>query len=520
MSTIVPTAMYGATKGTVEVELTPANVALSARERQKVLVVVRNSGPSAARNLAIRSFGDAAVKVVPARFPLATLVPGASVGRMVTVVPTRTGPRRGSVHFVLRYARASPRSPETAVASLRIAERKPAPVGELVRVALKTTLAKLTDRRSAEVVVVVTNIATVPVLVQRVAAVAPAFVRLCAAVGGRSTTSAGARCHEGETSTLIPNRRLEPQESALFDFHADIDHRPQTGKQLVLFNVEVRSLNEARRRSGSVVVPHEFEVAVFGESELLTPLGVPSFLLLPGFLILVTIRLLWQYAWPRPPKPPGLLGAKSIEFWMLAITISLVAFPVYLGVTALGRGGGRNLLDGYGSSDIFWMWGGCVVGGLLLYGLLRTLVPPIQSWWRVRKTPLETDTPERLIVKLARRGEPLRRPQVRFELDGTKPQALVVSRDGDERLLVSPPVGYAFTRRAGNDFMGDFGDAVTGDDIQRIRSLVRRFPHGRRVALSWKPDSGSPVVVPRMVALPVEQQPLRRRLLEQTGAGS
>ena len=90
------------------------------------------------------------------------------------------------------------------------------------------------------------------------------------------------------------------------------------GKQELAFVVPVRGADGDRV---DLVATEAVQVGVVGETALLTALGVPSLLLIPGFLCLATFMVFWRVRLFRPAwdSNNSRLGPTDAEFWVIAV---------------------------------------------------------------------------------------------------------------------------------------------------------------------------------------------------------
>jgi hypothetical protein len=155
---------------------------------------------------------------------------------------------------------------------------------------------------------------------------------------------------------LPPNMTLAPQQSRAVPITVTAGNAVQPGKHLLLFEIDLEQVKYGYAWTETLIATQAFTIGILGESEILTAIGVPSFLLLPGFLIVVSFRMLWTGV---PPKRRLDLDPKSADFWLIAILLSLGAAFLYPLLTGwLGQP--RNYLEGYGLRDIVNVWFGSV----------------------------------------------------------------------------------------------------------------------------------------------------------------
>jgi hypothetical protein len=178
---------------------------------------------------------------------------------------------------------------------------------------------------------------------------------------------------------------------------------------LIRFDVGFKQAGLTRR----AVAAAELSIGVLGESEILQALAVPSFLLLPGFLFLVTMMLLFQLKIRRPASLDAFpFDAKAPTFWIAAIWISILAAVAYPWIV------GRDYLQGYGLDDILWVWFLAGLAGAAVYfGWMRcvasadakkerdALAAAEEERQRVAaRTPASGDEPLEILRKLQRQG--------------------------------------------------------------------------------------------------------------------
>jgi hypothetical protein len=152
---------------------------------------------------------------------------------------------------------------------------------------------------------------------------------------------------EFKTEKIPLNLKLSPHQTSIIPIKITTSDRVPPGKHFLVFDVHF-AWSEDGKQLGNIIVTQEVKVGVLGESEILTVLGLPSFLILPGFLMLVTIRLLWNLGIVKSPEPIGEfpLQVEKPDFWVVSITISGIVAVLYPLFTK------RNYLDSYGLKDI------------------------------------------------------------------------------------------------------------------------------------------------------------------------
>lgn len=461
----------------ISLALTPDTIALGHGETASVVVVVTNDTGGETARVDISTLNNANV-TVPSDVAIDSIPDGGAASAIVDITTSGEGIIGGVVQFVAvtSISNSGVAVPAVAVATLTITERQPPQAEDLVSGTIITALAKLTDRGKANVFVQVRNESNLSIIVTEVRGIVPDFLAIC------WTDLATCMEHgQGSVAWQTPDTVLPPhgQETYPFIVSRKIGEVFQSGKQVLVFRVKVSS--EANNGAvSSLILEHDFETVVFGESEILTPLGLASFLVLPGFLLVVVWGGLWQYAWPR--RPLSFLGPTKSEFWILVITASLAAIPVYEFIT------NRDLLDGYDSTDLFTVWTGSVLLGLVFWGVslgLGRMIGRIQSR---RRTFVRGDSQRKVIIKLARMHDGLSRKKVRVSLPGGSHEGLLLTEGQapTDRDFVAPPIAYRFAGNVSELAKSDFQVAVATDDMPHIRKAIGIWPWSTKVVtLGW-----------------------------------
>ncbi|WP_411080424.1 hypothetical protein [Streptomyces sp. cmx-18-6] len=323
-------------------------------------------------------------------------------------------------------------------AALAVKATKTAPTGEVVDVSLVTSMVRLQEARPQDVYVVVRNTSGSPVAVNRMSATVSSDMRVCHRRTEPAAHSDADRCGH-EQRVRLP-RKVAPGTTALFRFRIEATPRSRAGEHQALFTTEVSYQEAGVTRRAGVVLSRDFEYSVLGESDFLTAVGVPSFLLLPGFLVLMAYRIPARRARARGVDLPP-IDASAPEFLAVSATLSILAIPVYWLATA-ATGNARTYLQGYGIRDLLQVWIASVVIGFAAFA-----VPWAVQTYRIRMTtPQPTDDAERVLRRLARAHSQLVLPQVRFTVgpDSVRQAFRVPSPTGEaEGLWCVPAIDCA-----------------------------------------------------------------------------
>ena len=216
------------------------------------------------------------------------------------------------------------------------------------------------------------------------------------------------------------------------------------GRYVIEFPVTAEWDEAGYHQMRVLTVDKEVSVGVFFESDLLKVLGVPSFLILPGALVLFTMQLLLSFGFlslNRFSKVPD-LPVTSPGFWILAITISGLFDATYNELT------GTDFLVGYGPRDLRNVWLSSILLGLLVYVLLAG----ITYKRRRERVPDYSDDQIATLEKMGRRGLGILANRVAFQINNVQRTAYLIEliEDGQAMVWVAPRLvlsGMQKTRR-------------------------------------------------------------------------
>lgn len=250
----------------------------------------------------------------------------------------------------------------------------------LAVVNIRSTLEELSDFRTGYLYLVVENLSDTLLVVDSIrVADPPEFIRI-----QEPSQQAQPDALEQPACFYPSDAHIRPGESRIYTFAVEADGQLQPGKHLLLFNVLYHGWRTAESKAdtlsgperilqnGGSTVSHEIDVQVFGEKEVLGAFSNAfTFLVLPGFIIVVTTGMFWDlFGRLRPDEfrdnlpewiPGWSKGMNKLvdpRFWVVAIMCSLlmavVFYPLLTQLTPYGK---REYLYGYGFHDIVLIWG-------------------------------------------------------------------------------------------------------------------------------------------------------------------
>lgn len=194
---------------------------------------------------------------------------------------------------------------------------------------------------------------------------------------------------------------LQPHKSALISYKAKADGNIETGKHLLIFTVEyVVGDPPVARATRSVVVSKTIDVGVLGEAETLKLLLLPSVIIAPGFVAIMTGSMLWSWGLFRNPRreqgwSPFAYAQQPLtpQYWIAVITASIFLVPAYLAIYP-------NFLTAHGTEDLIKMWFFSMLVGFIVYSAMVYG----HQWYLDMRTPKEDDDQIEILRKLGRQG--------------------------------------------------------------------------------------------------------------------
>ncbi len=281
----------------------------------------------------------------------------------------------------------------------------PDQVDKVAEVQIKSAVKVLQEGRPGVVFVIVRNISNVPV----------AITNVDVTIDGKESSQDTSKDSIKATITgLTPEQMVLPQHAQKLKL--DLSARQiEEGTHLLLVQVDLKWDKNNKPLTGSLFASYDFSVEVLALSGVLSVLGASSILFLPGFLavtVFFVLNRLWGKLWQGEKWQ---LDWKSPEFWMAALTVSLVAPYIYRQVSRWWLGETRDYLKGYGLSDIVLIWFASISISIGCWGIYRIIRESIVRWIENKRQRLanygesleleQDDRPNELLDKLARRWE-------------------------------------------------------------------------------------------------------------------
>jgi hypothetical protein len=243
-------------------------------------------------------------------------------------------------------------------------------------------------------------------------------------------------------------------------------------------------------------------IGVPGVSDAMQFLGIPSLLLLPGALMILTFITVLPRFTLRPPidwKNPSLLVA--------AVLLSFAAGYLYPCVTKYWLGTERNYLRGYDMSDVGYLWIGSIAIAAVVAaaaGVVTLAARASYRWWKSFNEPQENDLALATLKKLQSHGAPFKlaavskRPAANAPAAAAPPQTMLVLPFGEvkpgQRWVVQQAV---FHRIAGAPGAANRAQAITqileeidNDTPGAVGRLLKQIEQGLHgdIIFEWEDD--------------------------------
>ncbi|MEI7847046.1 MAG: hypothetical protein WCK35_14705 [Chloroflexota bacterium] len=412
--------------------------------------------------------------------------------------------------------------PGVVKTSIQVKTYTPVALQVLPDLQIKTVLTNLIEGQPGIVYVVINNPSKLPILIKNIIPDGPDFVKFAPA-------------YEDINEVIRAN------ESHVFRYTLETNQSVTPGKYLLLFKVEFAWKSSNYEWPGAVIATHDMDVSILGESGImsmlgLTTAGIPIFLILPGFLMIVTIGILWHWLTPQAGEYvfKNLLEALKLpEFWFWIFTLSFVMIPIYsAGSRYLGTP--RDLLRGYGFIDVAAVWFASIflaAGSFCGYAILKKILPLIketilskyEDWKRKQNTPTRQDTPIIILNKLTQQPQGFLRERASLTINEQQLESpvylLEAFANGKETYWVSSRIKVAWKAHR-TEKENELFESIKNDLSENINAvgalnskLIKAYQE-KMILLSWEATEPFPLVGPHLVEiknlqrLPDEPRPI------------
>ncbi len=482
---------------TVSMSIRPSSVALAVDEEAKVRIVVTNSSTKQPiSNLKLNWIENAGIKIVVDKRQLAELPSQSSHAWEARITRLDTGSPTGQVLFYVDFD--SDKIHGTADGSLDIQARIAETIDKIAQAQVLTSLDVVKERHERPIYLVVTNISALPVTITGIRINGSSLSSPLSLDQKLTPMEKGQKADKdpnmSTSLTLVDSQevlaklkegiRLDPQQSYALVFFIAAEGAVQPGERLLLFEVSLEWYKSQVPSKGTLIAQYKYKVGVLGESEILTPamtaLAIPTFFLLPGFLMLMGYYFFNNKLWPKTPltfdiKDPGSIAG--------AMTLSLVTILLYPHITGIFVKNGyfsRNLLEGYGPRDIFAVWFGSIMSGSLAwlfhFSENRIKLKFKQRWY----VPSVNDSEVDALSKLAHRGMGFQLQSGIYQGGSDSQDVFLITEiiEGQDKVWVAPYILFKWGEKAKDtlirkNFDSLFQRGTRPEDSEELAKIIK-----------------------------------------------
>jgi hypothetical protein len=476
-------------------DLVPAQISATAltTEAPLNLDVHLSAGNRALSNIALSVFSNDAIQLLrvgdsqPAEAPpVKSLAPGSEHSWSLQL--TRVGDLLASAKVYVRVSfdtaeDGKPSTHRVLYATADITPRGPINKSATAAADLVGPATVFSHEREGQVLLQITNSAAEPLQLKALRFYKPKFVHI--------NNEGGEDASEDPYVDLVlaqPDTAPIPSgQSIMIPVSLSASPRVIPGKYTVVAQATLMTPGNV---SYTTSASREVEVVVLGESDLLKLIGVPSFLFLPGALMVIGWGLLWSIGKTADERDKFPLQPTKTDFWVIAIALSLFSAFVYPWVTHRVLGETRDYLGAYGFNDFAYIFGFsllCTLGVFGIYKLLEVLWRLWKQYQLRQAIPQTGDSAQHILEKLARVGSDTRLRQV-YQTGGQPTAAAMVLEpwSTDSQIWVVPPAHLTLKLNRSDDAYYealDERDRIVTDEVTDTRILLQRIRDG--VASKW-----------------------------------
>ena len=412
-----------AESATVSLEVEPGEIDLCGQLAVNQLpptfqVVAHNNGTVPVSNLTLELIHDTRANFSPNPARVALLAPGSSAKWVFSVTEPEDGVVAAKVHCLLAYR--DKKKEGTVSTQLDVKQRAREPLAQVATAVMSLGSSALDESRPVDGYLIVTNLSEHNL---EAAIACPASNGLTFDFPGLASKGIGdCSCDSGKAApkcnSVAGKLEVMPGEAVPIPISISANGA-SAGNRKIAFETNLSWNDRGCAYTATLVTTQDLAVGIFGQSEILTALGIPSLLVLPGVLIMLVVGIMWKAGvrfgsstveFPYPAKT-------APEFWLFAISLSFAA--VLVGYYVFDR----PYLTIYRLADLMWLWFlSVLVGGLVfLTADLFYLVIILRAlrWWEGRYKPELNDEPRQVLEKLGRLKRGVYLPRLTISATGT-----------------------------------------------------------------------------------------------------
>lgn len=307
--------------------------------------------------------------------------------------------------------------------------------------------------------------------------------------------------------TQMNNAMIQPISELLIPFHVQTKDAVHPGLHTIAFTVTYQAHENGIFFDRDVVKTKDVFVNVLGESEILTLLGVPSLLILPGVLVVITFSLIHN-AFHSKNKIEVKL--RSHRYWFIAISASIAIgflYPLLTQLIAVRR----NFIEGYGLKDIIWVWGFSILIGGTAYMIWMVSIK-IHMDWKNRHVPHMDDTPLQTVKKTYLRIHKENVKIVHANIDGImQPVCLLNGMDAvKETCWIAPRIHVRWKKSASESMRSELKKLLCKSiRSKKLIGFLQKQIRKKQLEITWDANSQLDGV------FPIKKQNIKETINEQ-----
>ncbi len=483
----------------IQIVVVPEKLDLIPGMNSEIQVSIRNLTDNRIQNIKLSYFTTHEIKIDIEAPKSLYLEPQGVLNWVMTISQIDSEIISGTIHFRADYFWQKNESeeliPGVAYHFLNVKTQVPEAIKVLPEIEIKTTITNLVEGQTGIIYVIISNGSDLPIQVTNIEPDGPDFIRF-------------------DLKSQDFDDPIQSNNDQIFRYTVETDESVTPGTHLLIFKVDFTWETLYHKYPGSVFETNEIDVSVFGESGIMSVLGlaaagIPTFLILPGFLMIVTIGVLWRWITPKAGDYAFknlIESLKMPEFWFWIFTLSFLMIPIYrIGSGYLGVP--RDLLKGYGFVDITTVWFVSILlaaAGFILFAIVKTIVPRARKsiiriytdWKRRHLIPSRFDTQIEILEKLDRQDLGVLRERVTISIQGQQlnvPVYLLQSiPDNKEDCWVAPRIKVRWKTSRTKEEDEIFKDAneqlsKAGNDAGILASKLSEADQRKIIQLTWEP---------------------------------
>jgi hypothetical protein len=251
------------------------------------------------------------------------------------------------------------------------------------------------------------------------------------------------------------------------------------------------------RARQTAIAQQDIQLEVQGESSLLTLLGIPSLLFLPGALVVTTFLIVWSIGKTSDARKDFVLQPATSQFWVVAVALSLLAAILYPYLTRIFPGESRDYLVSYGFEDFAYIYGWAIAVGLAAFVAFRAVAGFKRLWSYLRAkwhAPQVGDRPLPILQKLGNLKKDISCRQM-YSVGGNQEGALLVLEpwSTESEVWLVPPATLTLTLPPDHAKYYDAIDAqdrIVSGQVTDAASVAHQIREGEEAGwwtIAWRP---------------------------------